>query len=62
MSTAVDVANAGRGEDERPERDPFGDERIEVDEEQLRLVSPGAWLSRASDRIGSAVDRMTWGS
>ena len=61
MSTAVDVANAGREEDERGERDPFGDARIEVDERQLRAVSPGAWLSRISDRIGSSVDRLTWG-
>lgn len=40
MSTAVDVANAGRDDDERSERDPYGDERIEVDERDLRMVSP----------------------
>ncbi|AXR77298.1 hypothetical protein [Natrarchaeobaculum sulfurireducens] len=61
MSTAVDVASAGREEGDGSDRDPFGDARIEVDERQLRAVSPGAWLSRISDRVGSSVDRLTWG-
>lgn len=62
MSTTVDVANAGRDDEGRAERDPFGDERIEVDERELQVVSPGAWLSSIGDRIGARVDRITWGN
>jgi hypothetical protein len=61
ISTAVDVTNADRDDEERAVRDPYGDARIEVDERELRAVSPGAWLARIRDRIGGAVDRYTWG-
>ncbi|NGM67921.1 hypothetical protein G6M89_02650 [Natronolimnobius sp. AArcel1] len=54
MSTAVDVANAGRDDDERSERDPYGDER------DLRMVSPGYWLLRLTDRAHRAVTRFVW--
>ncbi|MDJ1433882.1 hypothetical protein [Halostagnicola sp. A-GB9-2] len=60
MSTAVDVANAGRNEDERAARDPYAGDRIEVDEDELRLVSPAAWLSGVSSRLNSAVDAFVW--
>ncbi len=60
MSTAVDVANAGRAEDERAARDPYAGDRIEVDEDELRLVSPAAWLSRLSSRLDSAVEEFVW--
>lgn len=61
MSTTVDVANAGR-DDDHVDRDPLGEARIEVDERELRIVSPGAWFSSVTDRIASRVDRMTWGT
>lgn len=61
MSTAVDVASAGREDEDGVDRDPFGEERIEVDERALRTVSPAAWLSGVSDRLSSTVDRLTWG-
>ncbi|ARS90709.1 hypothetical protein [Natrarchaeobaculum aegyptiacum] len=60
MSTTVDVASAGREDEDHAERDPFGEDRIEVDERELRVVSPGAWLSSVNDRIGAYVDRLTW--
>ena len=43
------------------EHDPFDDERIEVDEEQLRKVSPGVLLGRAKHRIDSVVAKLTYG-
>ncbi|WP_246084375.1 hypothetical protein [Salinadaptatus halalkaliphilus] len=52
--------NADQDDRERAARDPYGEERIEVDEGQLRTVSPGAWLSRVSDRLGSSIDRLVW--
>lgn len=61
MSTAVDVASAGREDEDAPDRDPFGEKRIEVDERALRTASPAAWLSGVSDRLASTVDRLTWG-
>lgn len=61
LSTAVDVANAGRDEDGRGARDPYGEERIEVDESELRRVSPAAWHSKISSWIDDAGRRLTWG-
>jgi len=45
MSTVVDVASSGDDEDADGEstRDVFGESAIEVDDETLRRVSPGAW-------------------
>ena len=60
MSTAVDVANAGRDEDGRTARDPYAGDRIEVDEDELRLVSPGVWLSKLSSRLDDPIGKFTW--
>ena len=59
-SVAVDVANLDRGDDERAERDPYGEERIEVDEDQLRTLSPDGWISGLSSRLDDAMSRFTW--
>ncbi|ADB61859.1 hypothetical protein Htur_2991 [Haloterrigena turkmenica DSM 5511] len=64
MSTVVDVAssNDGEGESEdEPNRDPFGESAIEVDDETLRRVSPGAWASRVTDRINDVGRRLIYG-
>jgi hypothetical protein len=42
------------------DRDPFGDERIEVDQASMERVSPEAWLSRLSMRVEDAVTRFIW--
>lgn len=61
MSVVVEAATAD-GDDERDaERDPYGDRRIEVDERDLRFVSPGFWLARLGDRLDDATTRLTWG-
>jgi len=50
MSTVVDVASSGDDEDADGEstRDVFGESAIEVDDETLRRVSPGAWAGRVT--------------
>lgn len=55
MSTVVDAAVEGEGED------PFGEERIEVDDEEFRRVSPAVWLSGIGERLNNAVRRITYG-
>lgn len=54
MSVVVDAV------DEDETRDPFGDERIEVDRTSMQRASPEAWLSRLSTRVDDAVTRFVW--
>ncbi len=56
MSSAVSAAG-----DEAASRDPFGDERIEVSEDQLRKVSPAAWLGGLKRRVDDLATRLTYG-
>jgi hypothetical protein len=58
MTTVVDAVNADR-EDGGP--DPFGDERIEVEESAVRRVSPVAWVRNATTRLNDAVQQLTYG-
>ena len=60
MSSVVDVSQDD-GEAESGSRDPFGEQRIEVDERQLRAVSPGAWLSGVKTRLDEFATRITYG-
>ncbi len=57
MTVVVDAAD---DEDEEG-RDPFGEDRIEVDEREMQRASPDAWVSRLSARIDDAVTRLAWG-
>jgi hypothetical protein len=59
MSSVVDVA--GKDEDGDRTRDPFGGERIEVDERQLRTVSPGAWLGGLKTKLDEYATRLAYG-
>jgi len=54
MSTVVDVS-----EDDR--QNPFGDERIEVSDEEARAVSPAAWLAGVKRRLDDVATRLTYG-
>ncbi|RCU47222.1 hypothetical protein DU504_07845 [Haloplanus salinus] len=58
MSSVVGVASA---DDEDDERDPYAGARIEVDERQLRAVSPAAWLGRLKRRLDDYATRFTYG-
>jgi hypothetical protein len=55
MTTVVDAAV------EEGDHDPFGEERIEVDESEFRRVSPAVWLSGIGRRLNDAVRRLTYG-
>jgi hypothetical protein len=61
MSSVVDVSRNADGDDEPRSRDPFGETRIEVDERQLRAVSPGAWLGGIKRRLDEFATRITYG-
>ncbi|WP_277554443.1 hypothetical protein [Halobaculum limi] len=57
MTTVVDAT-----EDESDaDRDPFGDERIELDDDTLRRVSPGAWLGAAVSKLDDLATNLTYG-
>ena len=60
MSSVVDVSQNGEG-DESGSRDLFGEARIEVDERQLRAVSPGAWLGGVKTKLDEVATRLTYG-
>lgn len=57
MTTVVDAVES----DEDSGRDPFGDDAIEVDETELRRVSPAAWLGQIASRIDAATSRFIYG-
>ncbi len=57
MSTVVDAA----GNTDRTDRDPFGDKRIEVEENELRRVAPAAWMQRLTTRLDEAAQRYIYG-
>jgi len=56
MSTVVEAAV-----DEEGDRDPFGGERIEVDESEFARVSPAVWFSKVGRRLNEAVRSFTYG-
>ena len=58
MSSVVDVS-ASDGAD--ADRDPFRGARIEVGDRDLRVASPGAWLSGLRARLDEAAARLTYG-
>jgi hypothetical protein len=60
MSSVVGVASSDDDGD-RGARDPYAGARIEVDESELRTVSPAAWLARVKRRIDDYATRLTYG-
>jgi hypothetical protein len=58
MTTVVSAAS----EDDGSDRDPFGDARIEVPEDQMRRVAkPQILLGRAKRRIDHLATKITYG-
>ena len=43
------------------EHDPFAQGRIEVDDDELRRVSPSVWLGRLKHRLDDWATRVTYG-
>jgi len=54
MSTVVDATDSDR-------EGPFDGDRIEVEDESLRRVSPSAWLSGAVSRLDRAATEFIHG-
>ncbi|NUC70822.1 hypothetical protein HTZ84_00595 [Haloterrigena sp. SYSU A558-1] len=60
VSVAVDVANEDRDDDERTARNPHEEGRIEVDETELKTLSPDGWIADLSSRLNDAAQRVIW--
>ncbi|GCF13856.1 hypothetical protein Harman_17910 [Haloarcula mannanilytica] len=58
MTVVVDAVDETAGEQIR---DPFGEDRIEVDQRDIERASPEAWIGRLSTRVNEAVSRYVWG-
>ncbi|WP_284012648.1 hypothetical protein [Halobaculum litoreum] len=54
MSTVVDATADG-------DSDPYGDDRIELADDDLRRVSPSAWLGGVVSRLDDLAARLTYG-
>ena len=61
MSTVVDAVSGDKPPEERAAHDPFGGERIEVDESEIRRVSPAGWLSDTKQRLDEVARRIAYG-
>ncbi|WP_338730144.1 hypothetical protein [Haladaptatus sp. DJG-WS-42] len=62
MSSVVSVTTEEKDGEERERRNPFGNARIEVDDRELKTVSPGAWLSGLKTRLDTLATRLTYGN
>jgi len=58
MSTVVTAVSDQK---EAAKRDPFGAERIEVEESELRQISPEAWMGRLTTRLNEFARKLTYG-
>ena len=57
MTSVVDVTDGGDGG-----RDPFGDERIEVAEEEMRVAAaPAVVAGRVKRKLDDVATRLTYG-
>ena len=56
MTVVVDAVD----EKEASDRNPFDEDRIEVDRRAMNRVSPAAWVGRLSTRLDEAVSRLAW--
>lgn len=61
MTTVVDVASGDGDDDGDAPRDPFAGGHIEVDESEMRKVSPSAWLGGVKRRLDDVATKLTYG-
>ncbi len=74
MSTVVDAIDGIEGDSDSEEASgpadaqsarerpsPFDGDRIEVDEAELRRLSPAAWIGRLTTRLDDLARRLTYG-
>ena len=57
MTVVVDAVDE---KEEASDRDPFGEDSIEVDRRAMDRVSPAAWAGRLSTRLDEVVGRLAW--
>lgn len=61
MTSVVGMTESDEG-GERPERDPFGGARIEVDEDEMRVAAaPAVLAGRIKHRLDELATRVTYG-
>lgn len=61
MSSVVDAAKEqDLDANARAGRNPFDGDRIEVDDAELRRLSPGAWFGGVVDRLDDVATRLTY--
>ncbi len=53
------VVDAATDEDEEP-RDPYGEDRIELNAATLRRASPAAYLASVTDRLDRFTEQFVW--
>jgi len=58
MTVVVDAVDEESGD---RVHDPFGDDRIEVDQREMERVNPEAWVGRVSAKVNDAVSQLVWG-
>ncbi len=61
MSTVVDAVHSNKPPEERAEQDPFGGDRIEVEESEFRRVSPAGALADLKERLDAVARRIAYG-
>jgi hypothetical protein len=59
MSAVVDATT--EDDEERDSRDPYGGGRSEMDERELRWVSPTAWIGATVERLDDLATRLAYG-
>ena len=60
MTVVVDAVGEKDEEKETSDRDPFGEDRIEVGRREMDRVSPAAWVGQLSTRLDEVVGRLAW--
>ena len=60
MTVVVDAVNEEEKEGETSDRNPFGEDSIEVDRRAMDRVSPAAWVGQLSTRLDEVVGRLAW--
>jgi hypothetical protein len=61
MTSVTGLTMADERQADAADRDPFGEARIEVADEEMRRVSPSAWLEGIVGRINDAATHLTYG-
>lgn len=61
MSSVIDFTDEETDDPDRSDRDPFGGDRIELDDAELRILSPSAWLGGVKQKMDDVATHLTYG-